>query len=381
MLKSRILILGLILGLSSCSSDTSKPQAAPRVQPQALPRVQPQQPPRTSPAQPSGAKYHAQGAVNDAPAPPKGAQYTIYCGRIEGPMHVERANRVKNELIASTGMPDWYVVHENGQSLLYYGYYKAINDPEQPGETQRAQTDRRRIDLMTDPMGNRPFREALFVELAAPDPQAPPEWNLANAKGYWSLQIAAYKDSPDRKQAAVDAVREARAQGVEAYYYHGPTVSSVCIGAWPMHAVKAQEKGSARTQDPDRAMMVLSAGLPREFARAAAALAGKQNIEVLEPRVEIVDPSMRATIQQYPTHAINGLVHTRMINGVSQPDPSFLVVIPNQGRDSVLSARPASGAGSPALPYDTTFAPSADRPPVAHEPARQGQGRLRSFDR
>ncbi|HWP39666.1 MAG TPA: hypothetical protein VNL70_01985, partial [Tepidisphaeraceae bacterium] len=188
MLKQRILILGLILGLSACSSDTSRPQAAPRAQPQALPKVQPQQPPKASPAQAPGARSHAQGAASDAPAPPKAAQYTIYCGRIEGPMHVERANRVKNELIASTGMPDWYVVHEDGQSLLYYGYYKAINDPEQPAETQRAQTDRRKIDLMTDPMGNRPFREALFVELAAPDPQAPPEWNLANAKGYWSLQ-------------------------------------------------------------------------------------------------------------------------------------------------------------------------------------------------
>jgi hypothetical protein len=96
--------------------------------------------------------------------------------------------------------------------------------------------------------------------------------------------------------------------------------------------------------------------------------------------VEIVDPSMRAAIQQYPTHAINGLVHTRMINGVAQPDPSFLVVIPDQGRDSVLSARPESGSSAPALPNQTTFAPAAGKSPVAREPERLGQGRLRSFD-
>ena len=67
---------------------------------------------------------------------------------------------------------------------------------------------------------------SLIVPIDSPDPVAPPEWNLANAKGYWSLQIAAYKDSPKRKEAAVEAVREARKNGVEAYYYHGETTSS-----------------------------------------------------------------------------------------------------------------------------------------------------------
>ena len=43
----------------------------------------------------------------------------------------------------------------------------------------------------------------------------------AAGRSYWSVQITAFKDNPLRKQAAVDAVKELRAKGVEAYYYHG----------------------------------------------------------------------------------------------------------------------------------------------------------------
>ena len=39
------------------------------------------------------------------------------------------------------------------------------------------------------------------MPLEKPDPDAPPEWNLANAPGYWSVQIAAFT-KPGRKQAA-----------------------------------------------------------------------------------------------------------------------------------------------------------------------------------
>ena len=54
----------------------------------------------------------------------------------------------------------------------------------------------------------------------------------------WSVQIAAYEGSTQRKKFAVDAVRDARAEGVPAYYYHGPSISSVCVGAWPRAAVR-----------------------------------------------------------------------------------------------------------------------------------------------
>jgi len=46
-------------------------------------------------------------------------------------------------------------------------------------------------------LGNQVFTHCLFVEAAAPDPNAPPDWDLRNSGGYWSLQIAAYNEPPD----------------------------------------------------------------------------------------------------------------------------------------------------------------------------------------
>ena len=68
----------------------------------------------------------------------------------------------------------------------------------------------------TEPDRERPFRGAHFVPLNAPDPDAPPQWNLANAPEdrVWSLMIGAYKDTPDRKRLAVGCTVERYADGI-----------------------------------------------------------------------------------------------------------------------------------------------------------------------
>ena len=89
------------------------------------------------------------------------------------------------------------------------------------------------IDCRTttlDANGTRLFPAVILTKLDTPDPSSPPEWDLTRAAGAYSLQIAVFKDSPERRAAAVEAVRAARAGGYDAYYYHGPTASSVCIG-------------------------------------------------------------------------------------------------------------------------------------------------------
>jgi hypothetical protein len=167
------------------------------------------------------------------------------------------------------------------------------------------------------------------------DPDAPPEWDLRNAKGYWSLQIGAYRGSPDRKQAAVEAVREARAAGLEAYYYHGKSISSVLIGAWPREAVKSQDQASAKAGDPHKTVMVLPQELPPGTRTDNIVTADGQPVEVVVPRVEPVDPTMIQDMKDYPTNAVNGeviwhKVKTRDGGEISVPEPSFLVVIPHK---------------------------------------------------
>src|ERR1700733_2794590 len=55
------------------------------------------------------------------PAIPPGAQYTLYCLTISTPTHIPDSERVKAQLINRTGSSNWYVLHGEGQSTLYYG--------------------------------------------------------------------------------------------------------------------------------------------------------------------------------------------------------------------------------------------------------------------
>src|SRR5262249_14709635 len=54
-----------------------------------------------------------------APAPPKDAQWTIYCFTIKGADHVPQANRMKDDLMRTTNLRGWYVVHQEEHSVLY----------------------------------------------------------------------------------------------------------------------------------------------------------------------------------------------------------------------------------------------------------------------
>ncbi len=336
-----------------------------------------------------------------APAPPKGAQYTIFCGRVEGDAHVERAVRVKNELNARTGLNGFYVIHEAGQSLLYYGFYRTFNDPKDRKETSRAQADLKRIKMLESD-GNRVFSGALFVDLEAPDPQAPPEWNLVNAGGAWSLQIAAYKDSPLRKEAAVEAVREARKQGIEAYYYHGDTVSSVCVGVWPEQAIRynSPTKGQL-VHDPVIVNQPVIADPSQSVPMSADEIrpaAKKANAEVVQGKVDVVDPSLLQAMRQYPFHAVNGMQTARTVNGKQEYDPSLLIRVPQpDAAPAVANApqdgyAPTAGASQASPLFQQQLAPLTDpererRPAEQRPPAKQpppapqpGLGKLKSID-
>jgi hypothetical protein len=301
------------------------------------------------------------------------ARYTIFCVSIDGPGHVERAIKLKSELLRLTDLKDWHLLHQEGNSVLYYGRYRCFNDPSDKAESERAQRDRAMIDSMTDQSGTRPFRQAVFVELESPDPMAPPEWNLANAPGVWTLQIAAYKDSPERKQAALDTVKAAREQGIEAYVHHGPSVSSVCVGSWPQEAVIIHDPFEQRNRDTAVSLIVTDRPLGIDLTNVR----DNQNnpVQLMERRVEIRDESLLATMRQYPTHSVNGFEEVIVTTDpqtqqkTRKPAPSFVVAIPkNQSSGSMLTDRQTGGAS------DQT--PPPPPPPPAKK--SQGVGKLKS---
>jgi hypothetical protein len=290
---------------------------------------------------------------SDSPIPPKDAQWTIYCQAVGGVDHVDRAAAAKTALVKMTGMKDWYVIHQEDESVIYYGFYRSMDDPKDPTETSRAKQDLHHLQNIVDGQGNKLLRQCLFVPLEAPDPAAPPEWDLANATGYWSLQIGAFKDSPLRKEAAVEAVRKARNMGIPAYYYHGDTTSSVCVGTWPEAAVQRQSVAQYNDQ-PDEELLVLPHPLPRSEHLDVRSRATGQKVQAVAPELEVIDPSLTAMMARFPTHAVNGNVMVRQVpdpaTGQIQdvPTPSFLVVIPHK-TDSFLNHAAPAQLASPAL--------------------------------
>jgi hypothetical protein len=337
---------------------------------------------------------------SDAPPPPKDAEWTLFCRSFSGPGHVEDAKNAKNQLLRLTPLKEWYLVHGDSETALYYGYYRSINNPKDPAESKRSQSDKRSIDVLQDATGDKLFPNSLFVELASPDPEAPAEWDLALVcKGrsfddperpFWSLQVGAYKDHPDRKKAAVEAVRAARAMGEEAYFFHGDTVSSVCIGAWPRD-ITAEGEATATTSDPTQPILVLDGDLPN----VKGELRDRQGkrVRTFSTRLEVTDPKVRTKMQQYPYHLTNGEETVYKNAQKSSRQATFLVQIPCDGdpNEAVAGAAERRQQAQDALrgdPFGMTRTPAANvvggpsnapRPSASQQQPSQS-GRLRSLD-
>lgn len=391
----------LALFATSCANQPATPESAVGTAP-----------PAPGPSITSRGGKSPGGASASSPAAPAGARYTIYCLSVPGTGHVTRSTQLREQLVRRTGMRDWYVVHGQDESTLYYGYYRAIERDVDAKEAARARADREKIDGMIDGSGGRPFGNAVLVELATADPEAPPQWDLRRAPpgGYWSLQIAAYEGHPDRKKYAVDAVKEFRANGVPAFYYHGPTTSSVCIGTWPKQAVRGELEPAYNdpnvdrpmdqilAQDPGADLIVAGPGLPPVNKDVRTR---KGRLRAVSTKLEAVDPTLLGTMKAYPHHYVNGVVEgMRTAQGV-QGKPSLLVPVPRQadtllggGYDATVAADSGApgasghrttdpGALSSPFPPGATGAPRQPPARSPDQPARrpaQGYGQLRSIE-
>jgi hypothetical protein len=322
------------------------------------------------------------GAVEAIAAPviPKGAQYTVYCGTAVGPDHVARAKKLRADLVQSTKMADWFLVQGEAQTTLYYGYYREIDEQVDMNEGTRAQNDRRKVASLLAANGERLFNGVLLVALDTADPTAPAEWNLENARGAYTLEIAAYTDPAHRKQDAVEVVKSARAQGYEAYYFHGPNASLVCIGAWPETAVN--EPTEVRAQNPHEVVVVMPGSLPTPERMVTR---DGRPVRVVATRYEVMEPKLLAAMKEFPTYSVNGYERRHKVKDqaggkeVAVSEPSVLKRIPQRATMS-RTPLPISPAGvlGPAGPSVGAKAPPPKPPPPTPKPP-QG-GKLRSIE-
>jgi hypothetical protein len=319
--------------------------------------------PGTTPvsAQSKGHKSEVQSVADDAPIPPADAQWTIFCDSVTGIGHIENARILRSRLVALTGLHEWYVIHSDKESSLYYGYYR-----DTPADKKRGEADRLKVANLSDRYGNHLVRGGLLQPVVAPDPGAPADWNLLNTpkNAYWSIEIATFAGNPKRKDAAVQMVRELRAKGeTQAYYYHGPTVSSVCIGGWPRDAVaeqgtgidhNAQMRDDAHTSNADQSLFVFGGAeqAPPNVAGRILEPGTNKPMAVQGKRLDILDPIMKQKTVDYPYHYVNYELHAAQNGNVNYPDPSVLVAIPHEDAPSddeswrLTGARPNSQSSS-----------------------------------
>jgi hypothetical protein len=341
-MRTRNLVVSMLLGVGVASCGENQPPAPAKPGPSSsgpygVVTPAPQSP---LPATPASAPQNASATplVPASPLPPSNAQWTIACDSIEGPAHVAESAMLKQQLIQTSKMPDWYVIHTDTKSDIYYGYYGSIEDP---AEKRREEADRRKIGTLLDHLGNPMVRGAVLTPVAMADPTAPPEWNLLNTPkdAYWTIEIATFLDNPKRKEAAVQMVEALRKQGeTRAYYFHGPTVSSVCIGAWKREAIAEQGTGEddkghlrddAHTQSADQPLLVIPDVVPGNIpGRVYEPGTGKpMTVEAL--KLEVLDPDMKAAMVKYHDHYVNYEAAGKTENGKFVADASMLVAIPH----------------------------------------------------
>lgn len=224
----------LLLCLAGCGDDGAvslwpTPAPAPGVGPGAQP---------AQPGQRPGAQAHAKAVLPQSETD----QHTILlCVMRDLESHVRDADYYQKVLTEKLGWKDVFVLHKAGLSEVFWGRYAA---------RELAEKNLRIAKAYRAQNGQTIFGAALIVPMPGKD-TGPPEWNLRNAKGAYTLLIAIFQDDPERnytgrRQKAVDYCKLLRDKGCEGYYYHEPTASHVTIGAFPQNSMTIERLPDGR---------------------------------------------------------------------------------------------------------------------------------------
>jgi len=249
--------------------------------------------------------------------------WAIRCLTLRGPNRFRMATNYADALKKVAGLKPELVraFHEAEQSAVYYGRYRRVYDAQsdresfQPNHLDDLDLIRHLSLNVPDPaVGTRtvwPFQLATMDTLPT-GRGAHPEWELSNAPGYYSLQVAVFYNTGGmrrRKYAAEEYCKLLREQGEEAYYHHGSVNSSVCIGAFPEEAIQTLQQ-----QNP---------------------LTG-----VIRVKAKIVDEGMLALQRRFPHNLHNGSIFYEITRdrktGKKYRDPhtSFAVKVPGAEQDA-----------------------------------------------
>ncbi len=153
--------------------------------------------------------------------------HTVLLMAFDGPGHMAKAADYKSRLASKLGWRGLFVVSEGLGSKLYWGRFESIVAAKPT--LKRARDHRARN-------GAAVFGQAIIGTVPGSN-TGPMQWHISRCPGKHTLLVHDFKDVPEfdyvgRRKFAEDYCRELRGQGHEAYYFHGPKVSSVTVGSF-----------------------------------------------------------------------------------------------------------------------------------------------------
>ena len=187
------------------------------------------------------------GDFDARPAPGEEGIWTIRCATLRGQDRQRQAeNRAAALRLVSKLDPERVqVFHTETESAVYYGWYRRQYSASSGKYRYRPNHLRdleliRSLSVMVNDRPAFPFIYATMEELPTTRVRHP-EWDLTNAMGYWSLQVAVFYNDDvitNRRYLAEEYCFELRGQGTEAYYHHGAVNSIVAVGLFPKQAIQ-----------------------------------------------------------------------------------------------------------------------------------------------
>jgi hypothetical protein len=194
----------------------------------------------------NGCGGSGQGGYSSAVMPVAGSgssggkgRFTIMLAQYTQMDQVQKAQELQQRAKKLLNSDDVWLEHSLGSIIVNYGHFDNNTPNSQAGK------ELERVVKLYSSMRAGAYQFCYIREIAPPDPPAPQEWDLLKSDCFLSLEIATYYDVPEknyfnRKADAVQAVRNLRAEGVEAYFVHGRFESRIYAGCLPPTSLQIQ---------------------------------------------------------------------------------------------------------------------------------------------
>ncbi len=151
-------------------------------------------------------------------------KYGINLQTFIGHGRVSKAQQLMQSLREEQKMSDFWIEDINGTTTVFYGNFESQASEEAIEKLANVRA------LEVD--GRKPFKYASMQPLSGKNKVKHNPLDLRSYEGYMSLQVAAYTSEfgDEFRHAAEKAAKQIRKDGDEAYFYHGPYKSLVCVG-------------------------------------------------------------------------------------------------------------------------------------------------------